>query len=330
MDLNALFWGASVDELKQGYVKRGDDFICLLCGEKTTQGIIYEKDWIFYEAERFLRMHIEEAHGSVFETLIDFDKRLTGLTDHQSALMKLFYRNKSDAQIQKEMDIGSASTIRNHRFALKERERQAKVFLVLMELLKERDKCALTDVPPHLGAKMADDRFRLSAEENEKILKTFFPEGTSGALSRFPAKEKQKIAVLRVLAERFEPGETYAEKEVNEILAAADDDFVTLRRYLIEYGFMERKADGSAYWRSSRETQEQEGISMDRRKELIQQYKEMKTVGGVYQVRNTVDGKILVVATPNLRTLNGRNAGGFLNKRLQEDVKKARRKRLCV
>ena len=26
------------------------------------------------------------------------------------------------------------------------------------------------------------------------------------------------------------------------------EDYVHIRRYLIEYGFLDRKADGSAYW----------------------------------------------------------------------------------
>jgi hypothetical protein len=40
----------------------------------------------------------------------------------------------------------------------------------------------------------------------------------------------------------------YAEKEINEILKAIYEDYVMLRRYLIEYGFIDRKSDGSEYW----------------------------------------------------------------------------------
>jgi len=35
---------------------------------------------------------------------------------------------------------------------------------------------------------------------------------------------------------------------VNEIIKNRYPDFVTIRRYLIEYGFMERKPNGSEYW----------------------------------------------------------------------------------
>ena len=63
--------------------------------------------------------------------------------------------------------------------------------------------------------------------------------------------------------------------------------------------------------------------SLDRRKELIRQYKEMKTEAGVYQIKNTKNQKVLVVPTPNLKTMNGKpmmlNGGVHKNKKLQEE-----------
>lgn len=63
--------------------------------------------------------------------------------------------------------------------------------------------------------------------------------------------------------------------------------------------------------------------SMDRRKELIRQYKEMKTEAGVYQIKNTKNQKVFVVSTPNLKTMNGKPmmlcGGGHKNKKLQEE-----------
>ncbi|NLY30391.1 MAG: GIY-YIG nuclease family protein [Firmicutes bacterium] len=38
-----------------------------------------------------------------------------------------------------------------------------------------------------------------------------------------------------------------------------------------------------------------------RKKELKQQYREMKTYMGVYQVTNTVSGKIFIATSPNLK-----------------------------
>jgi hypothetical protein len=52
--------------------------------------------------------------------------------------------------------------------------------------------------------------------------------------------------VLTWLAGRFEPGRRYAEREVNEIIKRHHEDSATLRRELIDGGWMERE-DG-VYW----------------------------------------------------------------------------------
>lgn len=248
MQISELFWSASLEELKRGYVQEAGHYICLLCGEKTEKGIIYPEDGVLYEAERYMSIHIQNVHQSVFEYLIGLDKKFTGLTDHQNRLLRLFYQGKSDSEIQKEMEIGSASTIRNHRFVLKEKERQAKMFLTMMELLKEKDQHAPSLVVPHKTARMVDDRYHVTEEEKEGIVKKYFPQGSDGPLKAFPPKEKQRLIILREIVQRLTSGRTYGEKEINEILQAVYHDYVLLRRYLIEYGFLDRKPDGSQYW----------------------------------------------------------------------------------
>ncbi|WP_391119066.1 DUF2087 domain-containing protein [Psychrobacillus sp. L3] len=248
MEMSELFWNANGEQLKVGYLEESESFICLLCGEKIEKGIIYPAENLLFEAKRYMQRHIELEHGSVFHYLIGLNKKLTGLTDHQSSLLRLFYEGKSDAEIQTELSIGSSSTIRNHRFVLKEKERQAKIFFTMMELLKEKDDHAPTFLPLHKTATMVDDRYNITKEEQADVEKKFFPAGVDGPLIKFPKKEKQKLATLRVIIKRFEQEKTYSEKEINEVLKNVYADFVTLRRYLIEYGFLDRKDDGSAYW----------------------------------------------------------------------------------
>jgi hypothetical protein len=248
MELSELLWNASSEQLKKGYIEKEDMYVCLLCGNKVEKGFIYPKNNMLYEAEKFMKFHIEAEHESVFHYLIGLNKKLTGLTDHQNSLLRLFYEGRSDAEVQKELDIGSSSTIRNHRFVLKEKERQAKVFLAMMELLKEKDDHAPTFLPLHKTATMVDDRYNITQEEQEDVEAKFFPNGIDGPLMKFPKKEKQKLATLRVLIQRFEKEKTYTENEINHVLKKAYEDFVTLRRYLIEYGFLDRKDDGSEYW----------------------------------------------------------------------------------
>ncbi len=248
MEIADIFWNASLDELKRGYVQEKEAFVCLLCGETVEKGIVYPYENRFFEAERFMWIHIENTHGSVFDYLIGMDKKLTGLTDHQKSLLRLFYQGKNDSEIQQELGIGSTSTIRHHRFALKEKERQAKTFLAMMELLKEKDEYAPAFLPVHKTARMVDDRYNVTKEEQEKIIQKYFPEGTDQSLVKFPPKEKQRLVVLREIVKRLEVDHIYDEKELNEILKSAYNDYVLIRRYLIEYGFIDRKSDGSQYW----------------------------------------------------------------------------------
>jgi len=324
MNISELFWNASLDDLKCGYVQEKDHYVCLLCGEKIEQGIIYPEDGILYEASKYMRIHIDKVHQSVFEYLTQLDKKVTGLTEHQTNLIRLFYQGKSDGEVQKEMGIGSASTIRNHRFSLREKERQSKVYLVMMELLKEKVKHEPTFLDPPKTAKMVDDRYKVTQRDSDKLLKTFFPEGIDGPLKTFSIKEKHKLVVLQEIVKRFQGEQTYTEKEVNQILKLVYPDFVTLRRYLIEYGFLDRKPDGSQYWLRNDSTNKEE-TTMDRKQELKQQYKETKIEAGVYQIRNIKNSKILIESTPNLKTINGKRfsleTGSHQNKRLQNELK---------
>jgi hypothetical protein len=63
----------------------------------------------------------------------------------------------------------------------------------------------------------------------------------------------------------------------------------------------------------------------DRKNELKQAYKEIKTEAGVFQIRNTVNGKVLVTATTNLKTMQGKKfqlqMGSHKNAKLQAEWK---------
>lgn len=249
INVTEYFWNASVPELKQGYVWEGkqDAFICLVCGRPFTKGIIYEQDGVLYEAEKFASLHVNKEHGGMLDYLLGLDKKLTGLTDLQKSLVRAFHDGLGDQEIAKKYEVGSTSTIRNHRFTLREKMKQAKMFLTIMEMMEEKANTP-PFVPIHRTATMVDERYAVTAEENEEMIRKFFESGPDGPMSHFPKKQKMKLAILRHVMKRFESGKKYTEKEVNEILLTVDPDYVTLRRYLIEYGFMDRYEDGSQYW----------------------------------------------------------------------------------
>jgi len=215
-----LFWQATLNEIKQGYLynQSSDEFLCLICGEGVTNGIIYPENNTLYEAKKYIQIHIAKCHHSPFHVLLNLDKKLTGLTDHQRTILELFYEGHSDNDVAKSLSTGSTSTIRNHRFSLREKQKQAKVFLAIMELLGEQipKKHTFIDIPR--TAKQVDERFAITEQENEKILSTYFKQGPKGPLDSFPLKEKKRVAILQHILKNFDANKNYTEKEVNAIL----------------------------------------------------------------------------------------------------------------
>ncbi|HEY5584411.1 MAG TPA: GIY-YIG nuclease family protein [Ruminiclostridium sp.] len=62
---------------------------------------------------------------------------------------------------------------------------------------------------------------------------------------------------------------------------------------------------------------------MDRRKELVQQYKKIKIEAGIYQIKNIKNQKVFVKSSIDLKTMTGKRVqllGGVCkNKQLQEE-----------
>jgi hypothetical protein len=80
---------------------------------------------------------------------------------------------------------------------------------------------------------------------NARVLRGFIKDGR---LTAIPAVRSKRLIVLDYLAQDFEPGRRYRESEVNEKLARYHVDVATLRRYLVDDGFLMR--DGGEYWRT--------------------------------------------------------------------------------
>ena len=92
--------------------------------------------------------------------------------------------------------------------------------------------------------------FEYSKEELQAAKEKYFHAATQLSLRVFPKKLKAKYLCLVWIQDVFESDVEYTEKEVNHILEQVYFDYVTIRRFLIDYGFLSRKNDGSCYWKS--------------------------------------------------------------------------------
>lgn len=242
----------SVKELESGLREENGTYTCVYCGKVFEAGEVFPVGSRFFTAERAAREHAA-THTDALEQIVSAGGKALSLTDNQKSLLSLFAEGKSDAQIAEELAV-SPSTVRHQRFVFRERAKSAQLFLAAWSLAERgmqnrRNSAAEELILPHEGAKMVDERYEITEEENKKILENVFSSLEPLRLKVFSKKEKKKIVILRKVSEAFESERQYTEPEVNAVLKEIWEDFATMRRYLIEYGYLDRTKDGKTYWK---------------------------------------------------------------------------------
>ena len=94
------------------------------------------------------------------------------------------------------------------------------------------------------AAAPAQDEHGTAPPAVARVLRAFV---TDGRLTSIPAAQSKRLIVLDWLAQDFEPGRRYPEREVNDVLRRRHEDTAFLRRALVDEGFMDRA--GGRYWR---------------------------------------------------------------------------------
>lgn len=179
----------------------------------------------------------------VFRTVLSFFKALAD-ESRLSIMGILANRQCSVEELAAALDL-KPPTVSHHLAKLRELdlvkmrpEGNTHVYWLNIEALRKVNKELLT---PERVASLVDN---VNGEEWErKVLRTFF-EGER--LKEIPINRKKRLAILRWLATRFEPGVRYPEAQVNEVIKRHHPDYATLRRELVDNGFMER--DHGVFW----------------------------------------------------------------------------------
>jgi hypothetical protein len=231
-------------------------FVCAVCGQAFEKGEVFRIEDRYFDAEAATAAHVRSEHGGMLNVLLSLDKKLTGLTENQKELLTMMRDGMADRDIAAKTGTAPA-TIRHQRFVFREKARQAKLYLAVFELaLGEKQEIAGSRqagddfIKIHRGAKMVDERYQVTTAEENVILSNMFSSLEPLKLKILSPKEKKKIVILKRISEEFETGRRYTEKELTAILKSIYDDHATLRRYLIEYGFMDRTQDCTEYWRT--------------------------------------------------------------------------------
>lgn len=250
MEYKNYFWNLSVDEIVTGYKESKESYLCAFCGKEFEKGRIFTLKDELYDAYGAVKEHNRTEHGLTVDYLLSQEPSLTGISQVQQQILGLMSKGEDDKTIANIVGI-APSTVRNHRFKLREKEKQAKLFLALMQSLEDKSSRSISQADAgiieevHQSATMIDDRYNITDDDREKVVKAYMNE--KGGLIQFPAKEKKKIIILREIMKNFKYNREYQEDEVNKILERIYSDYATIRRALIEYGFLDRSNDCSVY-----------------------------------------------------------------------------------
>ncbi|MGH9119132.1 MAG: DUF2087 domain-containing protein [Acidimicrobiales bacterium] len=109
-------------------------------------------------------------------------------------------------------------------------------------VVEESFRRAAIEAAPDHKAEIFD-----ATDDKAKVLRAFVRDGR---LASIPAPLAKRRIVLDYLAQDFEPGQRYTERQVNAMLARWHDDVASLRRHLVDEEFLERDVGGAEYWRA--------------------------------------------------------------------------------
>lgn len=220
-------------EIEQGWYQQAEQYRCNYCEFVAADQATIEK-------------HLVALHPEA--DLIHAESRYNVLTDKQKSLLTLFAAGKKDQEVAQLLQL-SPSTVRHQKFTFRERAKQAKFYLAMFEkTFDHAQKDQLLPVPSAAG--VLDDRFAITEDEFAALTQKYFtfPNGQL-TLTRWPKGQKKIVAILHRIIEEFEHSHKYAEPEVNAILQPIYFDYVLVRRYLVDDGFLARTTDGQQYWR---------------------------------------------------------------------------------
>jgi hypothetical protein len=161
-----------------------------------------------------------------------------------------------------------------------------------------------------------------------KVLKAFMKHGR---ITRIPAQYKKQLIVFEEIFRQFRPETAYTEQEVDRIISEHCGDYCTVRRTFIDEGMMVR--DGTVYRVVKRPATPSTTIDIQNtsrkrtvktQQEINREYKERKKPAGIFQIKNSANGKVLLGSSLNLEgPLNSAkfmlSIGSHRNEALQKD-----------
>jgi hypothetical protein len=111
------------------------------------------------------------------------------------------------------------------------------------------------EIPPPQPERAADDGWIACLGWDAQDQQVLREHTRGGKITHLPNKQKKLMVLLRWLATHFAPDQRYSELEVNEVLKRVyAEDYVSLRRDLVDSGYLRRERGGGKYWLAPEES----------------------------------------------------------------------------
>lgn len=219
----------TITELTQGFHREQNMWQCNYCEVK-----------VRLDQRAQIAEHLTAAHQSALTALL----AAGGLTENQQQLMQAFAAGHSDKQIAAAQGV-SASTIRQQKYRFRQKAAQARLFLAQYQaVFGENDPSELLSVP------QPAQNMAITVDQYEKVLaKNIDFSSEHPKLKHWPKPEAARVCLCARIVEDFAVDRQYSLSETNAILDAWYLDHSLLARYLVDFDFMQRTADGRQYWR---------------------------------------------------------------------------------
>ncbi len=106
----------------------------------------------------------------------------------------------------------------------------------------------VSDIPDFIFRLSSGSTVTIASEEYNRLVQSWTERGRRRP--EFPRRLKARLSALHYILRGFKGGVDYTEEEVNATISERNPfriDHVQLRRFLVDYGMLGRRDDGSQY-----------------------------------------------------------------------------------
>jgi hypothetical protein len=115
----------------------------------------------------------------------------------------------------------------------------------------KRFKNLVTDIERQIApeeAEESDDSWINELDVDDEARKVLRNYTDNGYITQLPRSQVKLLIILDWLATKFEREVKYTEREVNDIVLKHHEDYASIRRDLVDFGYLRRERGGGKYW----------------------------------------------------------------------------------